>query len=76
MVLDLEINGITQTERCIRSQNNDGPRFRRDTGGGGTQYKSGYRDVPQTWVAKSGCQVHQWVPFFFENAVHGWVCLF
>ena len=32
MVLDLEINGITQTERCIRSQNNDGPRFRRDTG--------------------------------------------
>ena len=32
--------------------------------GGGTQYKSGYRDVPQTWVAKSGCQVHQWVPFF------------
>ena len=33
-------------------------------GGGGTQYKSGYRDVPQTWVAKSCCQVHQWVPFF------------
>ena len=32
MVLDLEINGITRTERCIRSQNNDGPRFRRDTG--------------------------------------------
>ena len=32
MVLHLEINGITQTERCIRSQNNDGPRFRRDTG--------------------------------------------
>ena len=32
MVLDLEINGITQTERCIRSQNNDGPRFRRNTG--------------------------------------------
>ena len=31
---------------------------------GGTQYKSGYRDVPQTWVAKSGRQVHQWVPFF------------
>ena len=35
--------------------------------GGGTQYKSGYRDVPQTWVAKSGCQVHQWVPFFFSK---------
>ena len=34
------------------------------TPGGGTQYKSGYRDVPQTWVAKSGRQVHQWVPFF------------
>ena len=33
------------------------------TPGGGTQYKSGYRDVPQTWVAKSGCQVHQWVLF-------------
>ena len=32
MVLDLEINGITRTERCIRSQNNDGPGFRRDTG--------------------------------------------
>ena len=32
-------------------------------GGGGTQYKSGYRDVPQTWVAKSGRQVCQWVPF-------------
>ena len=32
MVLDLEINGVTQTERCIRSKNNDGPRFRRDTG--------------------------------------------
>ena len=32
--------------------------------GGGTQYKSGYRDVPQTWVAKSGRQVHQWVLFF------------
>ena len=41
--------------------------------GGGTQYKSGYRDVPQTWVAKSGCQVHQWVPFFLKNMVHGWV---
>ena len=37
--------------------------------GGGTQYKSGYRDVPQTWVAKSGRQVHQWVPFFFKNMV-------
>ena len=32
MVLDLEINGTTRTERCIRSQNNDGPRFRRDKG--------------------------------------------
>ena len=39
MVLDLEINGITQTERCIRSQNNDGPRFRRDTG---TEYACAY----------------------------------
>ena len=37
--------------------------------GGGIQYKSGYRDVPQTWVAKSGRQVHQWVPFFFQK--HG-----
>ena len=36
-------------------------------GGGGTQYKSGYRDVPQTWVAKSGRQVHQWVPFFQKH---------
>ena len=36
-------------------------------GGGGTQYKSGYRDVPQTWVAKSGRQVHQWVPFFSKT---------
>ena len=35
--------------------------------GGGTQYKSGYRDVPQTWVAKSGRQVHQWVPFFSKT---------
>ena len=35
--------------------------------GGGTQYKSGYRDVPQTWVAKSGRQVHQWVPFFQKH---------
>ena len=35
---------------------------------GGTQYQSGYRDVPQTWVAKSGRQVHQWV-FFFQK--HG-----
>ena len=34
---------------------------------GGTQYKSGYRDVPQTWVAKSGRQVHQWVPFFSKT---------
>ena len=34
---------------------------------GGTQYKSGYRDVPQTWVAKSGRQVHQWVPFFQKH---------
>ena len=40
---------------------------------GGTQYKSGYRDVPQTWVAKSGRQVHQWVPFFFKNMVLWWV---
>ena len=39
------------------------------TARGGTQYKSGYRDVPQTWVAKSGRQVHQWVPFFFQK--HG-----
>ena len=37
------------------------------TPGGGTQYKSGYRDVPQTWVAKSGRQVHQWVPFFSKT---------
>ena len=35
--------------------------------GGGTQYKSGYRDVPQTWVAKSGRQVHQWVLLFFSK---------
>ena len=35
--------------------------------GGGTQYKSGYRDVPQTWGAKSGHQVHQWVPFFQKH---------
>ena len=35
--------------------------------GGGTQYKGGYRDVPQTWVAKSGRQVHQWVPFFSKT---------
>ena len=35
--------------------------------GGGTQYKSGYRDVPQTWVAKSGRQVHQWVLFFSKT---------
>ena len=41
-----------------------GPGWGKGPGGGGTQYKSGYRDVPQTWVAKSGCQVHQWVPFF------------
>ena len=55
MVLDLEINGITRTERCIRSQNNDDPRFRRDTGcapsksatavkkkkGGGHSHKNG-----------------------------------
>ena len=34
---------------------------------GGTQYKSGYRDVPQTWVAKSGRQVHQWVPFYSKT---------
>ena len=34
----------------------------RSPGGGGTQYKSGYRDVPQTWVAKSGCQVHPMGP--------------
>ena len=45
---------------------------RRDISGltehpGGTQYKSGYRDVPQTWVAKSGRQVHQWVPFFSKT---------
>ena len=32
MVLDLEINVITQTERCIRSQNNEVPRFRRNNG--------------------------------------------
>ena len=37
MVLDLKINGITQTERWIRSQNNDGPRFRRDTGAAESQ---------------------------------------
>ena len=37
--------------------------------GGGTQYKSGYRDVPQTWVAKSGRQVHQWVPFFSKHGI-------
>ena len=37
------------------------------TPGGGTQYKSGYRDVPQTWVAKSGRQVHQWVLFFSKT---------
>ena len=43
--------------------------------GGGTQYKSGYRDVPQTWVAKSGCQVHQWVPFFSKmQYMDGCVC--
>ena len=42
-------------------------------GGGDTQYKSGYRDVPQTWVAKSGRQVHQWVPFFSKNMVLWWV---
>ena len=34
---------------------------------GGTQYKSGYRDVPQTWVAKSGRQAHHWVPFFSKT---------
>ena len=39
--------------------------------GGGTQYKSGYRDVPQTWVAKSGRQVHQWVPFFQKHDFDG-----
>ena len=41
--------------------------------GGGTQYKSGYRDVPQTWVAKSGRQVHQWVLFsktwYFDGSI-------
>ena len=41
--------------------------------GGCTQYKSGYRDVPQTWVAKSGCQVHQWVPFFFFRKCGTWM---
>ena len=40
--------------------------------GGGTQYKSGYRDVPQTWVAKSGRQVHQWVPFFSKTWYFDW----
>ena len=39
----------------------------RELSPGGTQYKSGYRDVLQTWVAKSGRQVHQWVPFFSKT---------
>ena len=52
-------------------------RVNRSGAQGGTQYKSGYRDVPQTWVAKSGCQVHQWVPFFSKmQYMDGYVCLF
>ena len=46
-------------------------RGRTSPGGGGTQYKSGYRDVLQTWFAKIRLPGTSMGPFFFENAVHG-----
>ena len=57
--MEIEIEPVTPSIKCTI--------LHLRPGGGGTQYKSGYRDVPQTWVAKSGRQVHQWVPFFQKH---------